>query len=48
MVGTYISCENNVEMSVSLSPTQVGIGTLTNAQGLHFGKILLKYVYVIK
>ena len=30
------------EMSVSLSLTRVGIGTLANARGLRFGRILLK------
>ena len=38
----------NVEMNVSTSFTiWVGIGTLANARGLHFGKILLKYVHMI-
>ena len=37
-----------VEMNVSTLFTRVGIGTLANARGLRFGKILLKYVHVIK
>ena len=37
-----------VEISVPLSLTRVGIGTLANARGLRFVRILLKYIHVIK
>lgn len=36
-----------VEISVSLSLTRVEIGTLVNARGLRFVRILLKYIHVI-
>lgn len=38
----------SVKLSMLLSLTQVGIGTLANIPGLHIGRVLLKQAYLIK